>query len=73
MKARDIYKYQGIAKAAWEAMQGWLWLVLMWLSILVNFNHIENVLAGWAGVSDWTTYQGGLALPIEYSEWIVFR
>ena len=42
---RDVQRIQQFLKATWEASQGWLWLLLMWLSIAVNFSHIEDILA----------------------------
>lgn len=63
MKTKDIQKAQEFAKVTWEAIQGWLWLALMWLSIGVNFTHIEDILAKWAKRSDWTTW--GMASAIE--------
>jgi len=70
MRIKDIQKSQEFAKAIWEAMQGWLWLALMWLSIGVNFTHIENILAKWAKRSDWTTW--GLAILIEAINGLAF-
>lgn len=70
MRIKDIQKSQEFAKAVWEAVQGWLWLALMWLSIGVNFTHIENILAMWAKRSDWTTW--GLAILIEAISGLAF-
>ena len=62
--ARDVQKLQSTLKASWEASQGWLWLALMWLSIAVNFSHIEEILSRWSGISDWTTWCGALIVEV---------
>ena len=62
--ARDVAKIQQFLKASWEASQNWLWLALMWLSIAVNFSHIEDILSRWSGVSDWTTWGGAVVVEI---------
>jgi len=61
---RDVAKIQQFLKASWEASQNWLWLALMWLSIAVNFSHIEDILSRWSGVSDWTTWGGAVVVEV---------